>query len=99
MQQRRSLNRKKAFMKGFCITEHERTERSWIAFYPKGIPQQSPGLRGTSYPGYPRARGLNSEGVAPLKPITPCHNLSLRFIFILSSQPKSAGHSYAMRPL
>ena len=52
-----------------------------------------------SYPGYPRARGLNSEGVAPLKPITPCHNLSLRFICILSSQAKSAGHSYAMRPL
>ena len=38
-----------------------------IALYPKGIPQQSPRLRGTSYPGYPRARGLNSEGVAPLE--------------------------------
>ena len=45
----------------------EPTERFSIAFYPKGIPQQSPGLRGTSYPGYPRARGLNSEGVAPLE--------------------------------
>src|SRR6266516_1513823 len=49
---------------------HEPTDRSSIALYPKGIPQQSPGLRGTSYPGYPRARGLNSEGVAPLETYT-----------------------------
>src|SRR5258708_21483188 len=45
----------------------EPTERFSIACYPKGIPPQSPGLRGTSYPGNPRARGLNSEGVAPLE--------------------------------
>src|SRR6266478_212577 len=30
---------------------------------PKGIPQQSPGLRGTSYPGIMRSIGNNPEGV------------------------------------
>src|SRR5258706_13099183 len=31
---------------------------------PKGIPQQSPGLRGTSYPGKMPTRNFNPEGVA-----------------------------------
>ena len=32
--------------------------------YPEGVPSFSPGLRGTSYPGFPAGETLNPEGVA-----------------------------------
>ena len=40
---------------------------------PEGIVSSSPGLRGTSYPGYWPRVPLNSEGVVPFN--RPCHNL------------------------
>src|SRR5438445_11730852 len=45
----------------------------WSFANPKGISQQSPGLRGTSYPGYAMAGRANPNGVAS-NPAEPGHN-------------------------
>src|SRR5436190_18252123 len=49
---------------------------------PNGISSQSPGLRGTSYPGLSPANLLNPNGVAPLNGLLPALLYTLLIIFI-----------------
>jgi hypothetical protein len=75
-----------------------------VPMNPNGIPTQSPGLRGTSYPGSPSANVTNPNGVAANSfPPIACAarhnpvgvaNFSRRFPRVASSsQPWAGGHN------